>query len=242
MSPSPGAGSPRQALEELAARGTAWPAWATASPAGLRPAAVLVLFGVLDTLPAQHASRAVPADLDLLLVGRSTELTHHPGQVAFPGGRIDPGDEGPVAAALREAEEETGLDPAGVAVLGTLAALPVPVSRHLVTPVLAWWDRPSPVAVVDHRESAAVFRAPVADLVSPEHRGTLTLTRGSVTHRTPAFDVAGHLVWGFTAAVLDHLLDELGWAEEWDAGRQMSLPGDAISRLAGPGWRAGTPG
>ena len=172
-----------------------------------------------------HASRAVPADLDLLLVGRSTTLTHHPGQVAFPGGRIDEGDDGPVGAALREAEEETGLDPAGVAVLGTLAALPVPVSRHVVTPVLAWWSQPSPVAVVDHRESAAVFRVPVADLVDPESRGTLTLSTGGRTHRTPAFEVAGHVVWGFTGAVLDHLLDELGWSEPWDRARPVALPG-----------------
>lgn len=231
MSTGPGAGpgradasAARRALEELARRGTTWPAWAQATTDGLRPAAVLVLLGVLDELPASHAARAVPADLDVLLVGRSTTLTHHAGQVAFPGGRIDEGDGGPVGAALREAQEETGLDPAGVEVLGTLAALPVPVSRHLVTPVIGWWARPSPVAVVDRRESADVFRVPVADLVDPEHRGTLTLAAGGRTHRTPAFEVAGHVVWGFTGAVLDHLLDELGWSEPWDRDRPVRLP------------------
>ncbi len=218
-------GAARRALEDLARRGTSWPTWARSPTDGLRPAAVLVLLGVLDGLPASHASRAVPAELDLLLVGRSATLTHHPGQVAFPGGRIDEGDRGAVGAALREAEEETGLDPAGVQVLGTLAALPVPVSRHVVTPVLAWWSQPSPVAVVDHRESSAVFRVPVADLVDPANRGTVSNANGNRSHRSPAFEVAGHVVWGFTGAVLDHLLDELGWSEPWDRARPVPLPG-----------------
>jgi len=220
------------ALEGLARRGTTWPGWARTPLDGLRPAAVLVLFGALDDRPAHHAARAVAADLDVLLVGRSTSLTHHPGQVAFPGGRIDHDDDGPVAAALREAREETGLDPAGVAVLGTLATLPVPVSRHAVTPVIGWWTTPSPVAVVDHRESAAVFRVPVADLVDPANRGTVSLTRGRGATSTPAFEVAGHVVWRFTGAVLDHLLSELGWAEPWDMDRRITLPG---AQLAGGG-------
>ena len=214
---------PREQLAGLAARGVRWPPWAWVRIAGLRPAAVLVLFGALDHRPAAHAAPAVPADLDLLLVGRAVDLTHHPGQVAFPGGRIEPEDGGAVAAALREAHEETGLDPSGVEVLGTLGSLPVPVSRYSVTPVLGWWARPSTVAVVDAAESAAVFRAPVADLVDPARRGTVTVGR-TPAHRSPAFEVAGHVVWGFTGLVLDHLLDELGWAEPWDRGRRIELP------------------
>ncbi len=146
------------------------------------------------------------------------DLTHHPGQVAFPGGGSEPQDAGPVAAALREAHEETGLDLAGVEVLGALAPLPLPVSRHVVTPVVGWWATPSPVAVVDRRESTEVFRAPVADLVDPSRRGVVA-SRRPPTYRTPAFEVADHVVWGFTAIVLDQLLDALGWAEPWDRRR-----------------------
>ncbi|NLE71214.1 MAG: CoA pyrophosphatase [Actinomycetales bacterium] len=223
---------PRAELAALAARGLAWPDLPRVS-GHPRPAAVLVLFGALDDRPAEHATPRVPADLDLLLVGRAASLAHHPGQVAFPGGRLDPGDDGPEAAALREAAEETGLDPAGVEVLGALGELPVHVSNHVVVPVLAWWARPSPVGVVDHGESATVFRAPVADLVDPVHRRTALLPATVVGRPRPAevgpaflvpHDDGDHLVWGFTALVLDRLLDALGWAEPWDATRTVLVP------------------
>jgi 8-oxo-dGTP pyrophosphatase MutT (NUDIX family) len=194
-----------------------------------RPAAVLILFGVLDSLPSIHDAQdtAVSRDLDILLLSRATTLRSHAGQVAFPGGRVDPGDDGPVGAALREAQEETGLDPAGVDVLGPLIPIPLAYSRHLVTPVLGWWRHPSPVAVVDEAESADVFRAPVADLLSPAHRGSTQIYRENQTLRGPAFLVPSggrrHLVWGFTAMVLDALFDSLGWTEQWDRDRVIPL-------------------
>ncbi|GAA2070865.1 CoA pyrophosphatase [Microbacterium hatanonis] len=194
-----------------------------------RPAAVLILFGVLDALPSDHEAqaRAVSRDLDVLLLSRAATLRAHPGQVAFPGGRVDPGDQSVVAAALREAEEETGLDPAGVEVLGTLGRVPLEFSRHLVTPVLAWWQHPSPVRVVDVAESADVFRAPVADLLDPARRGSTVIRRDGHEWRGPAFlvphDTGEHLVWGFTAMLLDGLFDRLGWTEPWDAAKELPL-------------------
>ncbi len=189
-----------------------------------REAGVLILFGVLDGVRSRSHSAVVARELDVLLVRRSDGLRHHPGQVSFPGGRADPEDPDIVATALREAEEETGLDPAGVDVLGALPGIAVPVSNHVVTPVLGWWSRPSPVRVVDHRESAAVFRAPVADLLDPAHRRTATLVFQGAVRRTPAFVVGGHVVWGFTALVLDALFEDLGWARPWDAARVLELP------------------
>lgn len=218
------------AREQLAALVDSDRPWLTGLPPAVDPrqAAVLILFGVLDGVPAAHDA-AVSRDLDVLLLARAASLRSHPGQVAFPGGRVDAGDRDAVAAALREAREETGLDPAGVEVLGTLPALPIAFSRHLVTPVLGWWRDPSPVRVVDEGESAAVFRAPVADLLDPANRGVTVIRREGREWRGPAFtveDASGpHLVWGFTAMVLDALFERLGWAEEWDRGRVVPFEG-----------------
>lgn len=190
---------------------------------------MLILFGVLDAKSSLHTAHdaAVSRDLDVLLLARAATLRSHPGQVAFPGGRIDAGDDGPIGAALREAVEETGLDPAGVEVLGTLEDIPLAYSGHLVTPVLAWWRHPSPVRVVDEAESSDVFRAPVADLLDPANRGETVIRRDGQEWRGPGFLVpngaGAHLVWGFTGLVLDGLFDRLGWTEPWDRDREIPL-------------------
>jgi 8-oxo-dGTP pyrophosphatase MutT (NUDIX family) len=226
--------SARAQLAALAADPSGRDLWrGVREPAGddARPAAVLILFGVLDHLPSDHEAqaRAVSRDLDVLLLARATTLRSHAGQIAFPGGRLDDGDDGPIVAALREAEEETGLDPAGVEVLGTLEEIPLAYSGHVVTPVLGWWAAPTPVAPVDRAESSAVFRVPVADLLDPANRGTTVLRRDGAEWRGPGFTVHGagadRLVWGFTGLVLDAMFDRLGWTEPWDHDREIELGG-----------------
>lgn len=229
---SPPPATPLGARDQLASLaqsgGPTFSSLAAASPADARPAAILILFGVLDDTPSAHEhGAAVSRDLDVLLLARAATLRAHPGQIAFPGGRLDPGDAGPVAAALREAREETGLDTDGVEVLGTLEAVPLDYSRHLVTPVIAWWARPSAVRVVDEAESADVFRTPVADLLDPKRRATTVLRRDGQEWRGPGFVVphatGRYLVWGFTAMVLDALFDRLGWTEPWDPSVEIAL-------------------
>ncbi|SIO26753.1 NUDIX hydrolase [Agromyces cerinus] len=211
----------RAELIALCERGLEWhldqPKRRADAPA-LRPAAVLVLFGVLDAVPAGTGG-AVAADLDVLLLRRAATLGSHPGQIAFPGGRLEASDAGPVAAAIREAREETGVEVDGIEPLGTLPPMPVPVSRHLVTPVPAWWTRPSEVAAVDHDESVDVFRVPVAEMLDPANRAITQLTFADRTYRSPAFTVGGRLVWGVTALVLARMFDELGWAVPWNQER-----------------------
>ncbi|MGO4782823.1 NUDIX hydrolase [Cryobacterium sp. W22_MBD10_FK3] len=220
---------PRAELVALCERGLDWGTGRSrdlADQRSARRAAVLVLFGVLDTVPASTPAGPgrVHRDLDVLLLRRAATLGSHPGQIAFPGGRLEAADAGPVAAALREAEEETGLDVSGLEALGTLPAMPVPVSNHLVTPVPAWWTRPSQVAAMDHAETVEVFRVPVADLLNPANRANTVHTVGGTDYRAPAFTVGGRLVWGFTAIVLSRMFDELGWAEPWDHDR-IVVPG-----------------
>jgi 8-oxo-dGTP pyrophosphatase MutT (NUDIX family) len=220
---------PRADLAALCERGLDWQTGSSRvlpDASATRLAAVLVLFGELDALPARVQARQpgagdgrVPRDLDVLLLRRAATLGSHPGQIAFPGGRLEPADSGPVAAALREAVEETGLDPNGLEPLGTLPPMPVPVSNHLVTPVPAWWTRPSEVAAVDHAETVEVFRVPVADLLDPANRANTEHVVRGTGHRAPAFTVGDRLVWGFTAIVLSRMFDELRWAEPWDHER-----------------------
>ena len=168
---------------------------------GGRPSAVLVLFAQGTDGP------------DLLLIQRSEGLRLHAGQPAFPGGAIDAADSGPVAAALREAAEEVGLDPAGVEVVGTLPELFIERTGFRVVPVLAWWRRPCAVAPVDPREVAAVERVAVTELADPAARLMVRVPSGRIS---PAFRVRGMLIWGFTAAVVDRLLAAGGWERPWD--------------------------
>lgn len=199
---------------------------------GGRHSAVLVLFG------------EGPSGPDVLLIERARTMRSHAGQPAFPGGALDPedgdpGDDGPVRAALREAAEEVGLDPGSVQVLGVLPALWLPPSGFVVHPVVAWWREPHPVDVVDAREVAAVARVPLRELVDPASRLQVTHPSGWVG---PAFEVRDLLVWGFTAGLLDKLLTIGGWARPWDTDRVRTLDDETL-RLArrGATFPAGQP-
>jgi len=162
---------------------------------------------------------------DLLLIQRSADLRSHAGQPAFPGGGLDDADGSAVAAAVREAQEETGLDPAGVVPFATLPDLWVPVSDYVVTPVVAWWRDPSPVYPADPGEVAAVHRIPVAELADPVNRCQVRHPSGFVG---PGFTVRGMLVWGFTGGLLARFLDEVGWASGWNRERVIDLPVEPV--------------
>lgn len=176
-----------------------------------REGAVLVLFG------------DGPQGPDLLLTERAHTMRSQPGQVSFPGGSLDDGETA-VEGALREAEEEIGLDPAGVDVFAVLPRLYLPPRNFAVAPVLGYWRHPDHVEVVNEREVHAVFRVPVADLLDPAQRFTV---RHPLGWEGPGWMVGPErdvLLWGFTAGIISALFDFVGWTKPWDRSTVRSLP------------------
>ncbi len=182
-----------------------------------RRAAVLLLLGANE----------ITGEPDVLLQRRSGGLSSHAGQVSFPGGAVDEGDNGPVGAALREAAEEVGVHPLDVRPVALLPEVYVRPSNFLVVPVIAHWERPGPVSPLNPAETAAVTRVPLSLLADPANRLSIP-GRGDGTF--PAFLVPRMLVWGFTGGLVHTVLRMGGWEQPWDAERVEDL--DTAWRLA----------
>ncbi len=178
-----------------------------------RRSAVLMLFADTDG----------DGDGELLLTERAHHMRSHPGQVSFPGGMIDPG-ETPIEAALREADEEIGLDPSGVEVFAELPELWLPPSNFAVTPVLGYWRRRGPVGIASPDEVHAIHHVSIAELLDPTHRISVRHPSGWVG---PGFLIGPDrevILWGFTAGIISRLFDHLGWSADWDGSRMRDLP------------------
>ncbi len=159
------------------------------------PAAVLVAI----------TDRAAPG---VLLTLRTDHLRTHAGQVAFPGGRIDPTDGGPVAAALREAEEEIGLPPAAVTVVGTADPYRT-VTGYEVLPVIGVIPPDLPLAPHEH-EVAAIFEAPLAHLLDPANHLLRTAEWRGAARTFYEIPWQDRRIWGATAAMIVNLSRRLG--------------------------------
>lgn len=162
-----------------------------------RPAAVLV--GVREGIEPR-----------VVLTVRTAQLSSHAGQVAFPGGGSDPDDRDAVATALRESQEEIGLDPSHVSPLGFLDMFET-ISGYCVTPVVARIDGHARLVPAPD-EVAEVFEVPLAFFLEPANLRRYTMDyRG---HRRPMVEFVhgGHRIWGATAAMLFNLLQRMGRA------------------------------
>ncbi len=179
-----------------------------------RESAVLMLFG---PAPADAAAPGV----HVLLIERSHTMRSHPAQIAFPGGAREPSDDDVIETALREAQEETGLDPSGVEIVSVLPSLFLPPSQFVVAPVLAWWKHPTPVGVIDEGEVHDVIDVPVQHLIDPQSRYSVRHPSGFVG---PAFDIDHLVLWGFTAGLLSRTLDLAGLTHPWDDRLMRPLP------------------
>jgi len=175
----------------------------TDPPEAARMAAVLV-----------PVYRAANGEIRLVLIRRA-ERGRHAGQIALPGGRIDPGDRTPVEAALREAWEEIGLEPSRVEVLATFPEIETRASGFVIVPVLGK-IRPPEQWKPDPREVAEILEVPVASLALPETRGeALDLIAGwTPPHPLPFYRIESHRLWGATFRILEPLIPRL-LAEEW---------------------------
>jgi 8-oxo-dGTP pyrophosphatase MutT (NUDIX family) len=179
------------------------------------PHEVQVVYGddVLGTLeqPPVPAAVLVPVVLGkppgILLTKRTSHLSHHAGQISFPGGRVDPDDQHPEATALREAREEIGLDPSRVEVIGRMDDY-ITGTGYRITPVIGLLP-PDLVHVPSPQEVEAVFELPIDVLLDPDAPRRQRQHVKGVWREYWVWPHPDHFIWGATAAILVHLARKL---------------------------------
>jgi len=175
-----------------------------------RPAAVLVLIYPCGHGPRQaspepgNQTTVSLEDLCLVLTLRTERVENHRGQISFLGGSMDPGEDA-TATALREAEEELGVDPHSMQILGSLSPLTIPHSRFCVWPVVAYAAQ-RPAFVPNGEEVAEVIQVEIAQLLAPSTRCEEVWQLHGGPVRVPYYAVGPHKVWGATAMMLGELL------------------------------------
>jgi 8-oxo-dGTP pyrophosphatase MutT (NUDIX family) len=152
---------------------------------------------------------AAEGEPHLLFIRRGADLAHHRGQIAFPGGRTEPGDADAAATALREAHEEIGLDPATVRVLGALDDIETLSTRFVITPIVGLVPHPYPWRPCP-REVDAIFTVPLRVLADPGTRRRELWDFSGRQHPVDLYAVDEHVIWGATQRITATLLGLLG--------------------------------
>ena len=162
----------------------------------------------VDSIPAAVLVLVVARDgaLCVVFTKRTERVAHHKGQISFPGGIIEPDDESEEAAALREAEEEIGLNPEDVEVLGLLDDLAGRAAPFVITPVLALARRPVAFRA-DPDEVERILEVPLAFLLEPANRRVEIWERDGERYPIYFFEYQGDVIWGATGRILKHFLE-----------------------------------
>ena len=147
------------------------------------------------------------AETKFLLILRNTYPGVHSNQIGFPGGKTEPEDPGFEATALREMQEEVGVQPASVEIIRSLTDLYIPPSNFEVFPFMGMVEEP-PYFIPDTSEVEAIVEVRLADLLDPGSKSTQIITTSYARHvEVPVFDLEGHVVWGATAMMLNEIRD-----------------------------------
>ena len=145
--------------------------------------------------------------LQVLLTKRASHLKHHPSQISFPGGKVEPTDKNLIHTALREAQEEIGLSPEAVTIIGQLPNYEV-ISGYQVTPIVAIIDSPQ-YYQKDANEVDEIFQVPLQHFLQPENHRSIISYRNGDHHNVHFFPYKHYNIWGATAAMLKDLVDHI---------------------------------
>ena len=171
--------------------------------APVRSAAVLIALFDNNLDSNTSNKQRLSGDLQVLLTKRASHLTHHPSQISFPGGKVEKTDRDIIHTALREAQEEIGLDPHTVTVIGQLPCYDI-ISGYQVTPIVAIIDRPQTYQK-DANEVDEIFHVPLQHFLQEKNHHAIDFYRNGHRHNVHFYPYKHYNIWGATAAMLKDL-------------------------------------